>query len=540
MHVAFDKQFLVRFLPWGIALATLAVFSPVLWHDFVNLDDPVVVYENAHVRAGLTLEGIRWAFTSDFVTNWVPLTMVSHMLDVQLFGMNPAGHHLSSVLFHILSSVLLFLTLSRATAAPFCSAAVALLFALHPLQVESVAWIAERKDVLSAFFWMLTLYAYCRYVARPSAGKYLAVLGTFSLGLLAKPMVVTLPVVLLLCDWWPLGRFTSEVGGPHTTWRRNARLLVEKLPFFGLSAGVSFVTYLLKQTGGEIVTDFSLPVRIGRAFVIYGAYIGKMLWPSKLAVFYPVAESAPAGVAVVVSLLLILLLSWLVFKAKIRYPFLLTGWFWYLVALLPVIGIIQSGASTFADRYTYLPLIGIAIIMVWAGRAIVERWSISRPWAGMIAAGVLTGMIFVTSLQLRHWKDSFTLLTHAIEVTDNNWLALNNLGQAYLNKGRVDDAIWFFNESVKAKPSYVIALVNLGALYSMRNEPARAIDVLWRAVQFEPGNEKARLLLGLMYLQVGETELAMAECRALQTLGSLFVPNLLLEISAKKNSMPAQ
>ncbi|MDD2735834.1 MAG: tetratricopeptide repeat protein [Desulfuromonadaceae bacterium] len=495
MDVLFQNRKINLYLLFAIVAVTIVVFSPVLWHEFVNLDDSVVVYENPHVWYGVTVAAVRWAFTSDFISNWVPLTMLSHMLDVQIFGMNPAGHHAVNVLLHVASSVLLFLLLNRATGSPLQSSAVAFLFALHPLQIESVAWVAERKDVLSAFFWMLTLYAYVSYSSKPCGVRYLTVLGFFILGLLSKPMVVTLPVVLLLLDWWPLGRLAPDREGKSAFPSRFVGLCVEKIPFFVLSACLSVITYLVKQKQGEIVTDHSFMERVARAFISYGEYLRKMVWPSKLAVYYPASETLPSTIQAVFALLLFLLITTLVCIARKRSPFLLVGWIWYVVALLPVIGLIQSGACTFADRYTYLPGIGLFVMAVWGGSQLMERWHTQREVIAILSVVVLGGMIMVTSLQLRHWKNSFTLLSHAIEVTDNNWLALNNLGQAYLNAGRVDDALWYFNESVKNRPTYVIALINLGALLSVKNRPDEAFAVISRALLIEPGNDKARLVL---------------------------------------------
>jgi len=509
------------YLLCAIVLVTLAVFCPVLWHEFVNLDDSVVVYANPHIQSGVTLEAMHWAFTSEFVSNWVPLTMISHMLDVQLFGMNPAGHHFVNVLFHVASSVVLFLFLNKATAAPIKSAAVAVLFALHPLQVEPVAWVAERKDVLSAFFWMLTLYVYVVYSNKPGIARYLTVLSLFALGLLSKPMVVTLPVVLLLLDWWPLGRFDSDSVGNSAFLRRFVRLFVEKIPFFALSACLSAITYLIKQEQGEIVTDLSFMEKVARAFISYCEYIYKMVWPSKLAVYYPVSEALPSTALVVFAVLMFLLITGLVFLARKRSPFLITGWVWYVVALLPVIGLIQSGACTFADRYTYLPIIGLFVMIVWGISQLSEQWQTPREVLVILSAVVLVGMVVISSMQLKHWKNSFTLLSHAIEVTDKNWLALNNLGQAYLSAGRVDDAIWYFDESVKAKPSYVIALVNLGALLAVKNQPEESVAVLKRALLIEPGNNKAKLIL-----------------YALQASGSVAASQLLNQLDGSAVSIP--
>ena len=485
-----------RYIPLIIALVTLAVFSPVAWDDFVNLDDPIIVTANPHIRSGVTLDSIRWAFTSQCVSNWVPVTMISHMLDVQLFGMHPSGHHMVNLLLHAASSVLFYLFLNRATGKPFRSATAALLYALHPLQVESVAWIAERKDVLSAFFWMLTIYAYLFYCEGRSATRYLTVVGLFIMAMLSKPMTVTLPVVLLLLDWWPLGRCAAEQPGAGTRFRHCGKLLIEKVPLFALSAAVSVVTYLVKEGEGEIVTDFTLPERLLRAFVSYAGYLWKVVWPDRLAVYYPVPVALPSSASVTFSFLLVILISLaVVLLARRDCGYLVTGWFWFIVTLLPVIGLIQSGACLIADRYTYVPLAGLFMAMVWGGAEVAARRRLPPVAEGVISVAAAGVLIALTTRQLQYWQDTLTLLSHAIEVTEDNWLALNNLGQEYLNRGKIDEALWYFSESVRAKPTYVIALVNLAALHAVKNQPDLAVPFLARALKLEPRNEKALTLL---------------------------------------------
>ncbi|MFZ4855036.1 MAG: glycosyltransferase family 39 protein [Desulfuromonadaceae bacterium] len=360
------------YLPYAIALVTLAVFSPVLWHEFVNFDDSIIIYANPHIKSGVTFDGLYWAFSSVYETNWIPLTWISHMLDVQMFGMHAGGHHLISVLFHAANSVLLFLFLNRATRAPYQSAAVAFLFALHPLHVQSVAWAAERKDVLSAFFWLLTLYAYLGYHEKRSLVRYVIVVMLFCLGLLSKPMLVTLPVVLLLLDWWPLGRYAGATDGSAIPARTVIRLLVEKIPFFLLSAGTALITILAQHNSGGIVTDYTLLERLSRVDVSYVEYLEKTFWPGRLSVFYPFLGTPPSSLLVAGSLLALLLILMTVVLSRKRYPFLVTGWLWYVITLLPVIGLIQVGDHSIADRYTYIPLIGIFVMMVWGISQLTE------------------------------------------------------------------------------------------------------------------------------------------------------------------------
>lgn len=510
----------------AIVLLTLAVFSPALWHDFINYDDDVFVYANPNIQSGLTLDAIRWAFT--YAYDWIPLTWISHMLDVQLFGMNPAGHHLVNVLLHAASSVLLLLFLKRATGAPWRSAVVAFLFAVHPLHVESVAWVAERKDVLSTFFGMLTLYAYTRYSEKPELSRYLVTLVLFLLGLLSKPMLVTLPVVLLLLDWWPLGRL-SVVGEGNFSSQRigNLRLLVEKIPFLILAACSSVITYLAQFENGKFSQGYTFLSRVGKACIAYITYLYKMVWPVNLAVIYPFPKYPPSMQKVFVSLFLLLLVTGVVIRLRKRSPYMVTGWVWYIVTLLPVIGLIQIGYHSLADRYTYVPLIGIFVMVSWGIPQLLEGWKSRGVILFSMSAVTLAAMIVLTSMQLKHWENGFTIFTHTVEVTENNWVAQNNLGLIYFDEGRIDEAILHFKESIKAKPSYALAYLNLGVAHQARNEFEEAIDAFKWVLQFEPANPKAHFSLGLVYLTLGNRNLAMVEYHALQSSGSAFAPALL-------------
>ncbi|MBI5847157.1 MAG: tetratricopeptide repeat protein [Nitrospirae bacterium] len=531
IQIIFRK--LERYLAFAIALITLAVFSPVLWHDFVNLDDPIIVTGNPYIQAGVTLEAIRLAFASAYESNWIPLTWMSHMLDVQMFGMNPAGHHFVSLLLHTASSVLLFLFLKRATKAPLKSAAVAFLFALHPLHVESVAWASERKDVLSTFFLMLTIYFYVLDSEKRSMVRYLAVVSSFIMGLLSKPMVVTLPVVMLLLDWWPLGRLSSDTeGSPPLLKSRFARLCVEKIPLLVLSIGSAIITYSVQKAAGEIVTDYSLIERAARACISYVEYSYRMIWPRGLSVFYPFVEAAPSFVQVCSSVVLLGAITFWVLRLRKSSPYLITGWLWYMVTLLPAIGLVQIGQHSIADRYTYIPLTGLFVIIAWGFPQLVERWQTRQKIIATVSAVGFVVMVTLTSLQLRYWKNSYTLLTHAIEVTENNYLALNNLGLTNLYDKKADDAIRLFKESLKARPSYVIALLNLAAAYSEKNEMGQAIDACIQALRFEPQNERTHLSLGIIYLKAGQRERAMGEYRYLEAAGSSSALYLLNEINA--------
>jgi tetratricopeptide (TPR) repeat protein len=531
--IEISEKNIEKYLLPAIILITLAVFSPVAWHDFINLDDDMFVYANPNMKSGLSFKSIRWAFTTPHEVNWIPLTWISHLLDVTLFGMNAGGHHVVNLLLHTASSTLLFLFLRRATGAPWQSAAVALLFALHPLHVESVAWVAERKDVLSAFFGMLTLYAYTRYAEKPDVPRYLLTLFLFLLGLLSKPMLVTVPVVLLLLDWWPLGRLHGSAAARVSDYRTTPfRLLAEKIPFFILSLCSSVITYMVQQAEGELAQGYTLLSRAGKASIAYITYLQKMVWPVKLAVLYPFSKFPPTSTQITLSCLLLMLITASVILLWKKAPYLLTGWGWYLVTLLPVIGLIQIGQHSVADRYTYIPLIGIFIMVAWGLPQLMSGWNSRNAVLTSLAGVCLVAMIALTSLQLRHWENAFTILTHTIAVTENNWVAQNNLGLLYLGEGRVNEAVFHFRESIKAKPSYVLAHLNLGVAYLTANEFTPALESFRWALQFDPLNPSAHYSRGRIYVIQGDKQRALEEYQALQQAGSSFAPMLLDMIQA--------
>lgn len=509
-----------RLLLPAIIVITLLVYLQVAWHDFINFDDDVFVYENPMVAAGLTLEGIRWAFTTAHEVNWIPLSWLSHMLDVSLFGMNPGFHHLTNLFFHLCSTSLLYLFLNRTTSMPFRSGAVALLFALHPLHVESVAWIAERKDVLSAFFGMMTLFLYARYSEKPSASRYIATLASFVLGLLSKSMLVSFPVVLLLLDWWPMKRFPLSGSGSAENRRDIRRIFLEKIPFFLFAGAASVITYIAQQGQGELSQGYTLISRAGRAAIAYLTYLKMTVWPFDLAIIYPFSKYPPTLFAMLGSGLVILALSVAAFWLSRRYPIFLTGWLWYLVTLFPVSGIIQIGQHEIADRYTYIPLIGIFIILVWGACDSVERFTSARKVLLGLALLLFACMTAMTAVQLRHWKDGFSLFSHTVSVTNGNWVALNNLGLFYLNDGKVDKAVSLFNESIAAKPTYALAYLNLGAAYLMTKQYEKSLEALLWSFRFDPYNPKVRFGLGTVYHHLGEREKALAEERALRGMGA--------------------
>ncbi len=525
-------RFSVLLLP-AIIFVTLAVFSPVLWHDFITFDDDSFVYENPYIASGLTLETIRWAFTSGHEANWIPLSMLSHAFDVQLFGLNPAGHHAFNLLLHVASSCILFLFLRRATEAPWKSAAVAFLFALHPLHIESVAWVSERKDVLSMFFGMSTLYLYVRYSEKPNFIRYSMTLGCFVLGLLSKPMLVTLPIVLLLLDWWPLCRVLPAKNSPSmfsgSTW---FRLVAEKIPFLILSVCSSLITYRVQHVVGELQQGYTLASRAGKSCIAYLTYLYKMIWPVDLALLYPFPKYPPSNTRIVFSAVILFVITVLVIWAGKRYRYLVTGWFWYLITLLPVIGLIQIGQHSVADRYTYLPLTGLFLIIVWGLPHLFFQWRYRDAFLAVFAVCSFIAMISLASIQLRYWKNSETLYKRTLEVTEGNWVIHCNLGLVYLNQGRIDKAFWHFEQSIKAKPSYAMAYLNLGAAYVTINEFEKALDSFKWSIQFNQINPKAHYGMGVAYMGLGKRDSAILEYQRLLEWDSTLAP-LLLELIEK-------
>lgn len=453
----------------ALSVGVLVVYLPVRTYDFVNFDDPDYVASNLHVRQGITPGGIAWAFTSTEIANWFPLTRLSHMLDVELFGLDAGWHHLDSALLHILATLFLFAFLYRATSARWPCAFVAFLFALHPLHVESVAWIAERKDVLAAFFWFLTLWAYTRYAERPGLGRYLLVLASFCLGLLSKPMIVTLPFVLLLLDVWPLRR------------PKNISLIWEKIPFFVLSAASAVITYLAQAGSGAVdALHISFALRIENALVSYFIYIAKMFWPAGLAVFYPYPSEIPAWQAVSAGLALVGI-SALTLWMRRTHPYLAVGWFWYLGTLVPVIGFVQVGAQARADRYTYLPMVGLSIMLAWGLPQVLKtKVVISAAIVACLACVVLC------AAQVRHWRNSQTLFRHALDVTSGNYLAHHNLGVALADEGRFPEAIEQYQAALQIAPNAANVQTDYGNALAKSGRIPEAIARYRAALGFLP------------------------------------------------------
>jgi tetratricopeptide (TPR) repeat protein len=482
---------------------TWLVFGQTLHYGFVNYDDDRYVYENPEVRSGLTIHGIAWAFTHSHGSNWHPLTSISHMLDCQLFGLKAGGHHFTNVCLHTVAVLLLFFVLRTMTGSLWRSAFVATVFAIHPLHVESVAWISERKDVLSAVFFMLTLGAYVRYLNRPSRGRYVTMAIFFALGLMSKPMIVTTPFVLLLLDYWPLRRLES--------FRGLQRLIVEKIPLFALSAISCVATMLAQRQGVASAEVLPLGSRISNTFVALVTYLWQMIWPARLAVFYSHPENTLPFQQVALAIALLALFTITAIPLRRRCPYLVTGWFWYLGMLVPVIGLIQVGSQAHADRYTYLPQIGLYLMATWSVADALAGWPHRRRILVSFAAIVIVALALCGWRQTSYWRDSESLWTHTLAVTSGNFIAHNDLGGFFLDRNRIDEAIDQFQMSAKIRPSYADAQNNLGVALTKKGLPDEAIAHLQRALQLRPNEAKPYYNLGNAFLQKGELEQAIVD-----------------------------
>jgi tetratricopeptide (TPR) repeat protein len=531
-----------------LAAIIWTVFGQTLRYGFVNLDDDAYVSENPEVARGLTFQGIAWAFTHVHASNWHPLTWISHMLDCQFYGLNAGGHHLTNVLLHLATTILLFFVLRRMTGFLWRSAFVAAVFAVHPLRAESVAWVAERKDVLSGLFFMLTLLAYASYVSRlggrGSEGQtlhaprrveaarlaevgrrrkrraprstlpYVVTLAFFALGLMCKPMLVTLPFVLLLLDYWPLGRLrakdTAEPVFRLARWRVPRRPVFEKLPLLALAAASGAVT-VFAQAGAMLpFGQTALSTRLGNGLISYAAYLGQMFWPAGLAVLYPFPGGGVAVSKVALSLALLAGISSVAWVLVRRRPYLWTGWLWYLIMLTPVIGILQVGSQARADRYTYLPQIGLYFALTWTAADLCAGLRNRRLILGGGSVILLAALMFCARRQISYWRDSESLWTRALACTSGNFIADDNLGTVLSQQGRADEAIVYYRRSLQTKPDYAEAHSNLGnALLQMRNVD-EAIGHFEEALRLRPGYAKAHNNLGIALIQKGRVDEAIA------------------------------
>jgi Tfp pilus assembly protein PilF len=492
-----------------LAVVTLALYNPVNRHPFVNYDDDRYVTQNPHVRDGLTANTAAWALTSTEQANWHPLTWMSHALDASLFRLNPAGHHFTSVLLHSVNVMLLFLLLVWATRQTGASVCVAALFAVHPINVESVAWIAERKNVLCTLFFFLTLWAYGWYVRNPNWKRYLPVAGLFAAGLASKPMVITLPFVLLLLDYWPLNRLFS--GENSIRWKR---LVLEKLPLLLLSAGSAVSTMIAQQAGGSIrsTAEFSFGVRIANALYAYSMYLWKMLWPARLAPLYPHPGDTLAAWRVFVATAALVAITAAVWKFRKRH-YLLVGWLWFLGTLVPVIGLVQVGEAAMADRYAYIPLIGI-FGMIAFGVSDWDQLTGHKVWAIVPPAAILVTLALTSRRQMDYWQSNYDLWSHTLAITQNNFVAEDNLGGALILEGKEEEAHAHFEAASRINPRDPMSRTNLGTYYRNRGQMREAEAQYQAAANLtaDPG------LLALTYANLGTTQLAMGEAdRALKS-----------------------
>lgn len=514
-----------------LAVVPLLAFWQVNRCDFVSFDDDAYITENDHIQTGLTMDAIQWAFTTSHAANWHPLTWVSHMADIEVFGLNPHWHHFINLLFHIVNTLLFFFVFHRMTKAPWQSAFVAALFALHPLHVESVAWVAERKDVLSTFFWMLTMGSYYYYVEHPCLRRYLFVLIFFALGLMAKPMLVTLPFVLLLLDYWPLGRLeqkkevkkiqakpgnsmgpdkrkgksaikhaparkeevkTEKPPDPRYRWALICSLLWEKVPLFVLTILSSVITFIVQQKSEAVGSfeTFPLGVRIENAFVSYIAYIGKMIYPHNLAFFYPYNKLWVFW-HVLGAILIFFAVTLIVIWTARKFRYLTVGWLWYVGTLLPTIGLVQVGSQAMADRYTYVPLIGLFVMAAWSIPELLKKCRYRKEVLVALSTVAILSCFIVTWTQTGYWQNNITLFSHALSVTDGNYVAYNNRGTAYAALGKYGQAIEDYNKVIEINPADANVYYNRGIAYAALGNYGQAIEDNNKFIEINPADALA-------------------------------------------------
>jgi len=499
-----------------VAIVTLIwiVFGQTLWHDFVNYDDKTYVYGNSLVSSGLSLHGLEQAFVDTNTKNWHPLTLISHMIDCQIFGLKPGGHHFTSVLLHTVAVLLLFLFLQIATQRFWCAAFVSAVFAIHPLRVESVAWVAERKDVLSAVFFFLTLITYVRYVRAPSFGRYATMWVLFACGLMSKPMLVTTPVVLLLLDYWPLGRLRDR----KSLWQ----LTIEKLPLAALSVASSAITFVIQIRSNESIEQLPFAWRFENALVTYVTYIRQIFWPVDLAVFYPHPDDRLAFWQVGIAAIFVIALTWTAFAIRKRHPYLHVGWLWYLIMLLPVIGIIEVGLQGHADRYTYLPHVGLYIALTW----LIADYSVSLPARKQVLGTAAVAIVMVLTAcswkQVTYWRNTQTLWTHTLAATQDNDVALTDLGDYFMEQGRLDDALSYLQRALDIHSgsqhghyTLSLALIHnaIGNVLERIGRLDEALAHFRQAVELRPDFPDAHYDFGVALFRKGDVDAAIVEWR---------------------------
>ena len=532
MTTRFNKRQILFLIIAAIVAMTVLSYAPIVHNGFVNYDDNQYVFNNPNVKGGITQRSIIWAFTNLNISYWHPLTWLSHMLDCEIYGLRPLGHHITSILIHIINSVLLFLLLSKMTGTVWRSGFVAAAFALHPVHVESVAWVAERKDVLSGLFWILSMLAYVHYAERPNVRRYAIVLLTFVMGLMSKPMMVTLPFALLLLDYWPLDRFilrqdkTSSPADISIICQKASlwRLLEEKVPMFVLSAALSVITFVAQKQVGVVASLEAMPlhIRAVNSLGSYYHYIMKMLCPKALAVLYPPpTQMTTDAAAMAVMGVAVLLVLW----GRGR-RWLVVGLLWYLGTLVPVIGLVQSGFQIMADRYTYIPSIGVFIIIAWGAAEIFAKLSHPKSLATAAGAGVLIVMVLMTQNQVRYWRDSATLFEHAIAVTKNNYTIHYNYGLDLLEQGQYEEALQHFKEASRICPRYLEARGNICITLLAQKKLDEAISCFSDALKERNDWPEIHMMyynLGVAYEQKGDFAHAAINYRKALTLNPDFV-----------------
>ncbi len=498
-----------------LVLITLGIYYQTSNHHFINYDDPSYIIDNLHVNTGLNANNIAWAFTSVHSSNWHPVTWLSHMLDVQLFGLAPKGHHLVNVMFHLINTLLLYFLLFGTTKSHWKSSFVAALFALHPLHVESVAWVSERKDVLSAFFFFITLILYVWYVRRPVFRRYLLALFAFALGLMSKPMLVTLPFILLLMDYWPLQRITQYEGivdakGNSITEKEQStlrQLILEKFPFLALSTLSCIITFYAQSRGGAVAKIKSVPIsfRFLNSLVAYANYIFKTILPLKLSVIYPLPDTITVLHGLATGLLLTVI-STISIRMWRRHPYFIVGWLWYIGMLVPVIGLVQVGRQSMADRYTYLPLTGLFIIVAWGVPSILKNWRYRNTLLSIMSVLFLFTYSLLTWFQLGYWKNSVTLFRHATQAISKNYVAYNLLGSTYTQSDMLDEAISNYLEALRISPDDEEAISGIGIALAKKGDLERATSYFRKAAYLEPDSAECHSNLGFALSQQGQFE----------------------------------
>lgn len=503
-----------------LSLAVVIIYWQVQEFKFIYYDDDAYVTEKGHVMSGLTRTGIKWALSATEAGFWHPLTWLSLMLDRELFNYNAGGFHWTNVLLHLINTLLLFALLKAATGAPLRSAFVALLFAIHPLHVETVAWVAQRKDLLCTLFGFAALWAYVKYAQSPGWRRYSLVTMLFILGLMSKPMIVTFPFVMLLMDYWPLQRLASHkptsadlsVLPPHPFVQSSRGMLwLEKLPLIALALMASILVIITEQKAGALTSlaDLSVWERLANAVLSYAKYIAMMFWPAGLAFLYPHPATLPLG-QVIAALALMISLTLLILAVYQRKPYLFVGWFWYLGILLPVIGFIQVGPHALADRYTYVPLIGLFIMLVWGVVDLTAQWKYHKLLLGVICLPSVVSLAFLAWLQVGYWRNSVTLFERALKVTQANYIVLNNLGYFYINNGAIDKGIFYLEEGIKVNPTFGAAYHNIGLGLYGQGKYEKAIKYLLKAQETSFRSDETPRYLGDAYRHIGSMNEAIA------------------------------